>query len=193
MGSYATGGGVFSSQSTPSVPYPRSGDLGSGSGCGPFWDRVGYKIYRAINSAAFGGTAGGGSFNVDTERIKPGYYWLVLHAAAHVEINSQTFIGWFLCPDTDGDRAVQPAQSNGAPQRTGIGLTQPGVPMSNQVGVVSFLPMECPKTPLIIPQGFFLRALTFAANNTPAFGTVLEMRLSYIELPIGDVGPLTVL
>src|SRR5216684_5622282 len=127
MGSYATGLPQTGDIPAPTVPFPRAGSLAGELGCGPYWDRVLYKIYRAINSAAFGGTAGGGSFNVDSERIRSGFYWLVLHAAVHVELASQTFIGFFLCPDTDADRAALPAQSQANPERTGIGLTPPGL------------------------------------------------------------------
>jgi len=197
-GPYGTWQDAPASVQAPSTPStPSTTDFGKSvnnllAACCTYWDQVRYKTYRVANPAV-----GGGSFAVDMEKIRDGYFWLVLHAAVHLELGSQTFVAFFICPDTDTDRNILPVQNvggtNATPQGTGILLQGNNGPMSNTssaYGQVESMPIACPVLPLIIPNKYFLRALTFNSNNTPAQGTFGVMRIMYLELPIGDPGPL---
>ena len=170
------------------VPTRGPSPSGGNKECCTYWDQVRYKSYRVANPVV-----GGGNFAVDSEPIRNGYYWLVLHAAFHLEIGSQIAFAFFMC--TEPDRGVPPILnvSNSAFPEPGIVLQGNQPPMNSASAawnVISAMPGSCPVLPVVIPNGFFLRALTFQTNNTPAQGTFGVMRIMYLELPVGDPGPL---
>lgn len=168
------------------VKLPAAG--GGTMGCPRYWDQAQYGSYRKANP-----TVGGGAFAVDTPTIRNGYYWLVLHASAHVEIFAGTFLLWLLCPE-DGRATPPPPVLNGVsptPQVTGIALHAPlgGDNIQPNQQTSNAQPMSLPEVPLIIPARFFLRVVTNNTNNTPAQNIVMEMRVAYVELALDDPGP----
>ncbi len=172
----------------PGAPMePAAFAAGSSKGCREYWAEVKYQIYNVSNPVA-----GGGSFAVDTDSIRPGYYWWVLYAAVHMGTASQIPVSFALCPDNAQARATIPAQSSAGPQPVGIVLTGTLGALRNDITAFeayNYNPVQCPVYPLIIPNGFFLRAFNCATNNLPAFGTKMELRMAYLELEVSDPGP----
>jgi hypothetical protein len=200
MGGYVAGPINFYPQPTPTyagtqvgaplltsaTPAPAPIQNGS-NGCPAYWNRFLYKTWRAANRAA------GGNFSVETERIREGYYWKVLQASGHIEVSSSGLILlWFMSPESD--RGNLPNQGSSVtvltPQSPGVAIS--GALPQNVNGPVTLPGNEefgLPVTPIIIPNGFFLRMSTQATAAGAQAGVVMEIRAIYLELPIDDPGP----
>lgn len=159
-----------------------------------YFDRVDYRTFRDLISV----TGNPNKNFVQSETIRNAKYWYVLYAAAYViqGVSGALSIAFFLVPERD--RFVPAAVGNGiilAEQKTGVLLAplfgqSVGGAGGNQGGTQQSDAGVVCMSPLIIPNGFFLRAQIMNPTAGVATPVPMELRMALIELGLDEEPPI---
>lgn len=165
---------------------PAAGPVGS---CPTFLDRITQVRYLRTNPGQI-------DFGVKSDKIRDGFYWLVVAASlgwGPLSTNStgQVNFGFYLCPESERNVEVS---ANGTTLTngqipTGILISPQLLSGSNPAPVAWGQNALGPETlPFVIPNGWFLMGATWK-GFTGSPGAQLEMRLAYAEIPVSIAPP----